>query len=176
MEPATIGLVSAGVGAVGSLVSGFSQNAQAQQAAAVSDANAKIAQDQAAANAAAIANKAVRVKGSQEAAAGASGIQGSGFADAIKDSDIEAELDRQTALYNGRMQARNLKTQADNERESGRAAIVGGLFGAGTRALSGYGSWRYMNALSKNGTGSATPGLTFPTYGGAELFGTGSSY
>lgn len=155
MEPATIGLVSAGVGAAGSLISGVAQNAQAGRQASTYDANAKIAEDQAAANAASIRNKAVRVRGSERAATGASGIAPSGFADAINDSDIEAELDAQTALYNGRMAARNQRAQAGATRDAGKAALVGGVIGAGTKALSGYGSWKYLG--SRPGSGSFYP-------------------
>lgn len=172
MEPATISALSSGIGAAGSLVSGFAQNSQANRAADVSDANARIATEQAAADAAAIANRAARVKGAQEAQIGASGIAGSGFADAINDSDIEAELDRQTALYNGRLAARNQRTQAADERQSGKAALVSGVMGAGTKALSGYGTWKWLNASS----GNANSGLTYPTYSGAEFGGTWSSY
>lgn len=148
MEPATIAATSAGVGAVGSLISGFAQNAQANRAAGIADSNAKIVEQQAAADAATIANRAARVKGSQQAAAGASGIQGSGFADAIADSDVEAELDRQTALYNGRIAARNQRAQAQQDRQSGKAALLGGVIGAGTKALSGYGAWKWMSATA----------------------------
>lgn len=155
MEPASIAAVSAGVGAAGSLISGFAQNAQAKGQAATYDANAKIAEDQAAANAASIANKASRVQGAERAAIGASGIAGTGFADAMNDSDIEAELDRQTALYNGRVAARNMRAQAGATRDAGKSAILGGVIGAGTKALSGYGSWKYLG--SRPGSGSFYP-------------------
>lgn len=151
MEPATIGLVSAGVGAAGSLISGVAQNSQAGRQASVSDANAKIAEDQAAADAASIRDKAARVKGSEEAAIGASGIAPSGFADAENDSDIEAKLDEQTALYNGRIAARNQRAQASAMRDAGKSALIGGVIGAGTRALSGYGAWKYLSATAPGG-------------------------
>lgn len=145
MEPATIGLVSSGVGAAGSLISGFSQNAQANRQADVADANAQIATDQAAADAAAIRNRGARVQGTQRASSGASGIAGTGFADAIADSDIEAELDAQTAKYNGRIAARNFATQAASDRSAGSSALVSGALGAGTKALTGYGNWKWLN-------------------------------
>jgi hypothetical protein len=162
MEPASISAVSAGVGAAGSLISGFSQNAQANKQAAINEANAKIAEDQANADAAAIANKAANVRGAQRAASGASGIQGSGFADAIADSDIEAKLDEQTAIYNGRLQARNYRAAAAAARSTGSGALMSGVMGAGTQALSGYGNWKWLSAHPSypalNPTGTSTDG------------------
>ena len=152
MAPATVALIAGGIGAAGSLVSSFSQSAQADREAQIEDANAKIAEQQAQSDAAAIRYKAIRLHGQQQAAIGASGIAPSGFIDALSDSDIEAELDAQTTLYNGRLQARNYRSQAAASRDSGRASIISGLFGAGTTALSAYGNWNYLDTLENKKT------------------------
>ena len=143
MLPSTVALVAGGVQAAGSLVSGFAQSAQSKREAATYDANAKIATQQAAAEADATRNKASRIHGQEQAAVGASGIAlaGSSFADAIADSDTEAELDAQTQEYNGRLAARNARSQAAAARADAQGAIWDGVFGAGSNALSGFGKW-----------------------------------
>mgnify|MGYP001550968536 CR=1 FL=1 len=147
IAPSTVALIAGGIQAAGSLVSGFSQSAQASREAEIADANARIAEQQAQSDAAAIRNKAIRLHGQQQAAIGASGIAPSGFMDALSDSDIEAELDAQNTLYNGRLQERNYRSQASAARSSGRASIASGLFGAGTSALSAYGNWNYLDTI-----------------------------
>jgi hypothetical protein len=144
MAPATISLIAAGVSAAGSIASGFAQSAQARREAAVDDANAKLAEQQAAAQADATRNKALRIRGQQQAAVGASGIalEGSSFADAMADSDTEAELDAQTQLYNGRLQARNYRTRADEAAADADGKITDTLFGAGSDVLGAYGKWK----------------------------------
>lgn len=146
-------LIAAGVSAVGSLVGGFAQSSQANRAATVENQNAKIAENQASTEAGAIREKAYRLRGSQRAQAGASGIAlpGSSFVDAMSDSDINAELDAQTALYNGKIQARNYRSQALANQSTASSSIVSGIFGAGSQALSGYGNWQYLNARAKGG-------------------------
>lgn len=144
LAPSTIALIAGGVGAAGSIVSGFAQSAQARREAAIYDANAELARQQAAAQAAATRNRAIRLHGQQQVAAGASGLSlaGSSFADAMADSDIEAELDAQTQIYNGRLEARNYRLRAGEARGEADGAIYDGLFGAGSEALTGFGNWK----------------------------------
>jgi hypothetical protein len=130
------------IAAAGSVVGGLAQNAQAKREAAIDDANANIAEQQAQSDAAAVRDKAVRLRGQQLAQTGASGIDTSGFMDAISDSDIQAELDAQNTEYNGKIKASNFRSQAAMSRESGDAALVSGLFGAGSNAMSAYAAWR----------------------------------
>jgi hypothetical protein len=47
----------------------------------------------------------------------------------------------QTALWNGKLDAMNQRAQAKASKAAGRSALVGGIFGAGTSAASGFGSW-----------------------------------
>jgi hypothetical protein len=81
------------------------------------------------------------------AAIGASGVDISGsFADALADSDINAELDAQTAKWNRDIEADNYRSRAKADRDAGFGALAGGAFGAGTQALSGYGNWQMLKA------------------------------
>ena len=169
MEPATAALAAGAAQGVGSIISGISGSAQARQQAAVADQNARLAQQQAAADAAAIRNKGARVTGAQEAQAGASGIAGTGFADAIHDSEIENELDAQTALWNGQLKAASYRAQAAAARATGTSAMIGGILGAGSDAMSSYGNWDYLKTLK--GNPAAAQGTTYGAVPGMERFG-----
>jgi hypothetical protein len=143
-----IPIAAAAVSAAGSLVSGISQYGQGKSQARYADANAGIAEQQADSQAAVIREKARRLSGQNRAAIGASGVDISGsFLDALADSDIDAELDAQTALWNGKLEAMNQRGQAKAARAVGTSALVGGIFGAGTSALSGYSNWYQASAL-----------------------------
>ena len=135
-------IAAAAVSAVGSLASGVSQYGQAKSQARYADANARLAEQQAESQAAVIREKARRLSGQNRAAIGASGVDISGsFLDALADSEIDAELDAQTAQWNGKIDAANARAEAKAARASGTSALVGGIFGAGTSALAGYGNW-----------------------------------
>jgi hypothetical protein len=135
-------IAAAAVQSVGSLVSGVSQYSQAKSEAAYARTNAGLAEQQAQSQAQVIREKAHRLSGQNRAAIGASGVDISGsFLDALADSDIDAELDVQTALWNGKLDAMNQRAQAKASKAAGRSALVGGIFGAGTSAASGFGSW-----------------------------------
>ncbi|GAB2176722.1 hypothetical protein [Dongia sp. agr-C8] len=135
-------IAMAAVQAVGSIVSGVSQNAQAKSQAGYSRTNARLAEQQAETQAQAIREKARRLAGQNRAAIGASGVDLAGsYLDALADSDINAELDAQTALWNGKVEAANYRAQAKASKKAGASALVGGFFGAGTSAISGYANW-----------------------------------
>src|SRR4051812_48559956 len=137
-----IPVAAAAAQAVGSVVSGVSQYSRAKTEAAYANTNADLATQQAESQAQVIREKARRLSGENRAAIGASGVDISGsFLDAIADSDIDAELDAQTALWNGKLEAMNQRGQARASRSAGTSALIGGIFGAGTAALSGYSNW-----------------------------------
>ena len=122
--------------AVGSLVSGVSQYSQAKSQAAYARTNATLAEQQAQSQAQVIREKARRLSGQNRVAIGASGVDISGsFLDALADSDIDAELDARTALWNGKIEAMNQRGQARAAKARGESALVKGIFGAGTSAL-----------------------------------------
>ena len=157
MSLETVALISAGVGAVGSLVSGVSQVGQAKRQAAVADQNAEEATNQGEAEAGLIRDRARRLAGSNRTNAGASGVDISSFADALSDSDISAELDAQTAIRNSKMQANNFKAEAKSARGSIVPSVVSAGLGAGTQALSGYGNWRLLKSMTPEM--AANPGM-----------------
>jgi hypothetical protein len=135
-------IAAAAVSAAGSLVSGVSQYSQGRSEAATAKTNAGLADQQAKSQAQVIREEARRLSGQNRAAIGASGVDISGsFLDALADSDIDAELDAQTALWNGKLEAANQRAQAKVSRAGGASALVGGIFGAGTSALSGFSNW-----------------------------------
>ncbi len=106
-------IAAAAVSAAGSLVSGISQHSRAKTEAAYANTNAGLAEQQAESQASVIREKARRLSGQNRAAIGASGVDISGsFLDALADSDIDAELDAQTALWNGKLEAMNYGTEA----------------------------------------------------------------
>jgi hypothetical protein len=153
----------AAVQAVGSIVSGISQNQAAKSQAKADRQNARLAVAQGESEAALIRERARRARGANLAAIGASGVDLSGsFLDALADSDINAELDAQTALWNRKVEASNYRFRARQSRASGTGALIGGFFGAGTKALSAYGDSKLMSA---QGGGSApSSSSTSPAY------------
>jgi hypothetical protein len=141
--PAIAAATAAGVGAVGSIISGVGQYSAAQSQAKADRRNAQLALEQGQSEAALIRERARRLSGQNRAAIGASGVDISGsFLDALEDSDINAELDAQTTLWNRKAEASNYSARAAQSRRSGTGALFGGLLGAGTEALSGYANWK----------------------------------
>ncbi|MDQ7246226.1 virion core protein, T7 gp14 family [Dongia sedimenti] len=158
-------IAAAAVQAVGSVVSGVSQYSQAKSQAAYAQTNAGLAEQQAESQAQAIREKARRLSGQNRAAIGASGVDLAGsFLDALADSDIDAELDAQTALWNGKVEAANYRAQAEASKAAGSSALVGGLFGAGTSAISGYANW-YDAKARDDIRRKLTTGPEGPSYG-----------
>lgn len=154
MSLAAVSIASMAASAVGSLVSGVSQAGQAKRAAAAADANAENAVQEGQAQADLIRERARRQKGTNLANIGASGVDISGsFADALEDSDIESEMDAQTAVRNAKMQANNFKAEAKSDRSGATGALIGGAVGAGTQALQGYGNWRLLKTMSPGASG-----------------------
>jgi hypothetical protein len=140
--PAIAAATAAGVGAVGSIISGVGQYSAAKNQAKADRQNARLAIEQGQSEAASIRERARRMSGQNRAAIGASGVDISGsFLDALEDSDINAELDTQTALWNRKAEASNYRARAAQSRRAGAGALFGGLMGAGTEALSGYANW-----------------------------------
>jgi len=150
-------IAMAAMQAVGSIVSGISQSQQAKGQAAYARANAEIAEQQAASQASAIREKARRLSGQNRALIGASGVDLAGsFLDSLADSDINAELDAQTALWNRKVEAGNYRFRARQARAAGQGALIGGFLGAGSQALQGYGNYKMMKAQGSGDAPSAS--------------------
>lgn len=146
-------IAMAAMQAVGALISGISQHQAAKGQAAYANANAKLAEQQSESQAQAIREKARRLSGQNRALIGASGVDLAGsFLDSLQDSDINAELDAQTALWNGKIESMNARGQASAAKRAGTSALIGGFFGAGSSAMSGASNWYQASALesSKN--------------------------
>lgn len=141
--PAIAAATAVGVGAVGSIISGVGQYSAAKAQAKADRQNANLARVQGESEAALIRERARRLSGQNRAAIGASGVDISGsFLDALADSDINAELDAQTTVWNRKAEASNYLARASQSRRSGAGALLGGILGAGSEALSGYANWK----------------------------------
>jgi hypothetical protein len=150
--PAAAGYIAAATAAVaaaGAAVQGYSSYQQAKSAAKVDEQNAQLAEQQGESEAAAIREKARRLSGANRSAIGASGVDISGsFLDALNDSDINAELDAQTAKWNRKVEGANYSSRAAQSRSAASGALVNAGVGAGTAALSGYGNWKAWTATN----------------------------
>lgn len=140
--------ISTGLGVAGTLAGTFSQVSASKAAAANAKQSAKIARDQASARAEQLRLDATRMRGSQRASIGGSGIRGDAFQDVINDSNYDAELDALTAEYEGTLQSNSYKAQAKQYKNQGKQALIGGLIGAGAQALGGYGAWKQQQEYS----------------------------
>nr|ACF98018.1 hypothetical protein [uncultured bacterium 878] len=118
-------IAAAAVSAAGSLISGVGQYSASKAQTKTDRQNARLAEEQGESEAALIREKARRLSGQNRAAIGASGVDISGsFLDALADSDINAELDAQTALWNRKAEASNYRARAAQSRASGLGGVV----------------------------------------------------
>jgi len=125
----TIGIVFTAMQAVGSISAGVSQQRAAQ-------ANAAAITSQAAYEERLQREQAARVMGAARAATAASGLVLTGSAlDVIADSAAAAEMDALAIRASGRQRAAVALYE-------GRAALMGGIVGAGSAILSGVSAWQ----------------------------------
>jgi hypothetical protein len=151
-------IATSAIQAVGSIVSGVGQHQAALGQAGADRQNARLAEWQGRSEASVIRERARRLSGENRAAIGASGVDIAGsFLDALADSDINAELDRQTALWNRKVEAENHRYRARQTGVAGQGAVVGAFLGAGAQAIQGYGNWKMMSASSQAGGGRTAP-------------------
>jgi hypothetical protein len=157
-EPTTIMM------AIGSAISAVSQISQAQQAKNAANYNAQIAEQQAtAARQTASANadrqrrSAERQLGSMQAGYSASGVSSSeGSAlDILSQSARDAELDYQTILHGGEMQARGYQNTANLERSRASNAMSSGYMSAAGTLIGGAG--KAYGGLTSSGGGAYGP-------------------
>lgn len=133
-------LISAGVTAVGALMSASAASNAAKYNAAVAERNAKIARQQAAAEEERSRLDAMRKLGSIRAGYGASGVAMEGTPlKVLEDSAMEAELDALTIRYNGELKAMGFESDAALERKRASSAMTTGIFKAGSALLTGAG-------------------------------------
>lgn len=153
---------SAGLQAIGSIMQGISANQAAHFNADVSDRNAIITNQNAAQSATAQAQQAAMRIGAARAGYAKGGVrldEGSPLT-VLEDSARAAELDRQTILYNGRVQAQGYTDQAKLDRYTGNAAQTSGYIGAASSLLKGGEDAIQMGATFGAGSGYSLPGAT----------------
>lgn len=131
-----IGIGSAVLGGLGSLMSGIQQSQADSSNAAAYRQQAEQTQAEYGADAAQQARDNTRKLGAAEAAFGAAGVdlQGSPL-DVLSDMATEGELSRRLILYKGNVEANKLRTQASIASSSSSSDLLGGIVGAGTTFL-----------------------------------------
>lgn len=155
-DPITLMVASAVVGAVGSIAQGVSANKAAKFNAQVAANNARLAQQTGEENAARIQRQSTQIEGAQKATLGASGISLTGSSlDVLSDTAIEGELAALDAKNAGINDASRFRAEEKLARARGRAALIGGFMGAGTKLLGASSSFK--KAFGGNGrlSGSA---------------------
>jgi hypothetical protein len=141
----TLAIASIAVAAVGTAAGTYSSVASANAAedsakydAQVNRNNAVNAQNQAKYEADRIRKRNLLVLGKQRAGFSKSGVELTGSAeDVIYDSAIEGELDRQAALYSGKLGASAYTARARLRDAEAVNAKTGGYFNAGASILGG---------------------------------------
>lgn len=143
----------------GGAVSGLAGYQQQQAMAAESEANAvllkrqsMLERDKTSYERQRAGDQANRLAAKQIAAGSASGFQIDGSTlDFIESTAVEEDLDLQALSYNGKIQADNLRTQAQQERYNAKSQSRGAIF-AGLSPL--------INTAVKLGTGFSGSGAT----------------
>lgn len=174
---AAIAVIGAGVGVYGSIQSANAEQAAGQAQASADQYNAEVAQQNAIAaqqqaeqNATIQQAQAKQKLGSIVAAYGSAGIDsGSGSAlDVLSNSASNAEVDRQTILYKGQLQANGYTDEASLDSASAINAVNTANAKASATLISGAGS-----ALSKVGSAALAAGAAS---GGGSGSGGGTDY
>lgn len=152
------GLVSLGVGAASALASGLAGMQAGSANAALAKREGLLARRQANADAASLAARgAYQLGGMRRDAAGSGNLSA---LDLIADSASNLSLDVQRVKYGGRAAQADANAQASLYRWQGRGALLGGIVGAGTSLLQGFGS----------GSPSTTLQDKYPVIGTAKSF------
>lgn len=151
-------VLSAGIGAAGSIIGGVSAKQQANAQARQLERQADAERAQASQAVAQKYSEQKQLMSDQQAAAAASG------GDALDPSILDIQADtagrgfqqRGTIVANGENIARGYEEQADAAKASGKSALLGGFIGAGTsvlgsatKAYQAYGS-KYMPTATAN--------------------------
>jgi hypothetical protein len=135
---------------VGGVVGGVEQDRAARAGARVDEENARLALLEAEQQADATRTEERRQAGEMITVMGGSGVQlGSGSAaDVLAQSAYQRELEVLNIRRRATREARGLQQAADDKRKAGKAAIIGGLFGAAATALQGVSNIRAQRAAA----------------------------
>lgn len=134
-----IGLVGAGVSAAGSIQQGNAQAAAADYNAQVARNNAIAANRSAAYDASRINERVAKIQGQQRAAYAGAGVSGGTALEVEADTSRQGAMDVQAALYSGNLQANRETASANLSELEARNARIGGVIGAGTTLITGFG-------------------------------------
>ena len=155
-------LVAAGVSLLGAGASALAES----KAAGFQSRLAAQQSDQVSAQAAVKASQIARSSKQQVSALRAGALQ-NGFeltgsmSDLVHQAERQGPLDYMTAVYDGTVQARGLTATSEMYRRQKSSALIGGLLGAGGKALGGVAD-RYKNQgadIAVNGTYNSAKGL-----------------
>ena len=167
----TLAITGTVIGAAGTVMGALSANQNARWQSAMSQSNAlaserdaQWATAQAKYNEDLSRQNAARVKGSQRAAIGASGLDFSGSPmDLLEETAVQSEIDAQQIRSQGefsagsaRFSAAGSRLQAQLYNQQGATALTGGFISAGASLTSGIGSaynnYRTMQRAQKAGS------------------------
>ena len=127
-DPVTLMVMSTVVSAVGQIAAGSAANSAAKYNAQVAEMNAKAATD-------AAAEKAKREKRLGSKRQGTLRSLDPNKLDLLEDSAMEEELNVQTIIHAGDVEAVGLRNTAQLERAKGKNAMTGAVVGAGSSLL-----------------------------------------
>lgn len=168
---AIAGVALAAVASAGSaLMSGMQQAGVAKYNRKLSEMNAGAARAQARSEEETFRRKAERMKGSQRAAIGASGItlEGSPL-DIIDDTEVEIEREALGIRYAGDVAGTRYDNEAAGFGYRARSAMTGAYVGAGTALLSGAG--KIAGGFDFSSSGARTGGKSPGSRGGLDTYG-----
>lgn len=143
MDPATMMLVSKGVGALGDLLAGVGGNTQAKQKARALEAGSRqsLAEAGVAAQLALEEGDLAQGRAAVLAAASGGGITGSAV-DVLNQLSRKATFNARSAVYRGEMESNNLLAEAEASRAQGRVELITGLAKVGGTVLGAIGAKR----------------------------------
>ncbi len=139
--------IALGMAAVGSLVGGIEQNRAARAGARADTENARLTILQGEQEALQTGREERRAAGDMLTAMAGSGFemgQGS-FGDLLRESAYQRELEVLNIRTTRTQESKNLLAQASERRKAGRAALLGGMFGAVSTAVQGASQIRAAN-------------------------------
>jgi hypothetical protein len=134
-----VGLIGAGISAMGSVMSGMAQQQVANYNAEVARANAEAAVREGFAQSGATRDQFSEVKGAQAAALAKSGVDVNAGTSAVL--GLETQRREETAaavdIWRGRTEQTKYKNQAETYKAEGKAAMMIGVIGAASSLVGG---------------------------------------
>ena len=136
---AVLPIIAMVVSAAGAIYNGIQSSNAADYNAKVSEQNAEAAQQKARLEENIQRQKIRTLMSKQQALYGASGVDMAGSPLLVmEDTAAKGELDALAIRYSGEIAARQARSQAEQFRQQGDSAMLGGFFKAGSSLLGGY--------------------------------------